>query len=662
MQQARSRGTARAAALVVASVFGLARLAHADTKASIACRGAIAKSLSGVVNTGYKASDACHKTEDKASTGSADCNDVTKPAFDAKGKYGSSKTNASADVSGSCTPGDPVLDNYDGTDATGATFPDIDSTIGGNSLLVLGNQNLMGDKAKTKCLETIAKSRTKIVKEILKNSTKCQMDKDATAVTFGPLDPMCLDDGTKSSMKAMTKIPSKCTGLTGGDVGACSSLPGCAIDSTISAAQALAQEMYQKKTTATQVCGNNIVEGTEQCDDGNTMDGDGCNHLCESEANTCGPGTVAGGTIVGHRIVDVTITTPQPLAGVGIGFDYPQLETSIPGFGNSSVVRAAVVVHPMGGLAVYNDTDLDFSLSLANASDFITSGPFLTATLNECVPIAQNICNRNQTVVGCCPGADINACLNDFNTSDFVNYYNDCACGAPFSGVQLSDCTTNYKLKAQLGNCVTGACASPPSSIKCNPECATGAFSRINGHHSCTAGTATADCVVPPHCDDPGTLLCTDGDPAKIGLACTAATEATDCGPTPAGSCTSGNFCTSGDAGRIGLACSIANDCGTPITVATCQACPQLGDRTNGTFGCADIFNGPVCKPGHFATPNVGGCDGTASGPIGGCPLGNTCELQEEITTQSCTISDPVDHNGQHVDGVTCTITVTEAP
>jgi hypothetical protein len=157
-------------------------------------------------------------------------------------------------------------------------------------------------------------------------------------------------------------------------------------------------------------------------------------------------------------------------------------------------------------------------------------------------------------------------------------------------------------------------------------------------------------------------MTCTDGDPAKIGNACTAATQDTDCGPTPTGTCTSTNFCTAGDPSRIGLACSIANDCGTPLDVATCEACPELGDRNNGTFGCADIFNGPVCKPGHFASSNVGGCDGTASGPIGGCPLGNTCERQEEITTQSCTISDPVDHNGQPVAGVTCTITVTEAP
>jgi len=649
---------------VVVSAFGLAAPARADTKASVACRGAIAKGLPRVANTGYKLSNACHKAKDKAAAASGDCNDVTTAAFDPGGKYPAAQSKASTGIGAKCTAGDPVLDNYDGDDVTGAAFPDIDATVGGNSLLVLGNQNLMGDKAKIKCLETIAKARGKIVKEILKNSTKCQRDKDKTATTFGPIDPSCVDDGTTWSMKAMAAIPAPCNGLSSGDVGTCSPLPSCAIDGTRSAAQSMAQTVYQKKTVATQTCGNGVVEGTEQCDDGNTADGDGCNHLCESEANTCGPGTVAGGTIVGHRVIDVSLSIPggQQLAGVGVGFDYPQLESSIPGFGNSSVVKAAVQLHPMGGIAVFNDTDLDFSLSVANSTEFIGSGPFLTATLNECVPLSQNICNRNQTVVGCCPTADINACLNDFNTSDFVHYYDDCKCGAPISGVQHSDCDNNYALKADIGPCTVGACATAPSSIKCNPECATGAYSRVNGHHSCTAATASTDCEVPPHCDDPGTMTCTDGDPAKIGNACTAATQDTDCGPTPTGTCTSTNFCTAGDPSRIGLACSIANDCGTPLDVATCEACPELGDRNNGTFGCADIFNGPVCKPGHFASSNVGGCDGTASGPIGGCPLGNTCERQEEITTQSCTVSDPVDHNGQPVAGVTCTITVTEAP
>jgi len=282
--------------------------------------------------------------------------------------------------------------------------------------------------------------------------------------------------------------------------------------------------------------------------------------------------------------------------------------------------------------------------------------------------------------------------------------------------VSLAHCTTGWSLHGELGNCTVGACASPPSTITCGHGCTAGGSDKLNhacstnancfdagvcdlGSHLCTAGgsdkvnqacSANADCFDAGVCDTGGSNLCTAGEPSKIGTACavdsdcdsaagvcdlgsnlctageptkigTACAANTDC-DSAAGLCSSGNICTAGDATRIGHSCSIANDCGTPLDVATCEACPKLGDRNNSTWGCFDIFSMAVCKPGHFPDAMVGGCDGTASGPIGGCPLGNTCERQEEITTQSCTVTDPVDHNGQVVDGVTCTITVTEAP
>jgi cysteine-rich repeat protein len=40
-------------------------------------------------------------------------------------------------------------------------------------------------------------------------------------------------------------------------------------------------------------CGNNVIEGIEDCDDGNTMSGDGCSDICEIET-TCGDGAVEG--------------------------------------------------------------------------------------------------------------------------------------------------------------------------------------------------------------------------------------------------------------------------------------------------------------------------------------------------------------------------------
>ena len=52
-----------------ASALALAGPAGADTKASIACRGAIAKGLSGIPKSGFKLNDKCHKTQDKAAGG-----------------------------------------------------------------------------------------------------------------------------------------------------------------------------------------------------------------------------------------------------------------------------------------------------------------------------------------------------------------------------------------------------------------------------------------------------------------------------------------------------------------------------------------------------------------------------------------------------------------
>jgi len=44
--------------------------------------------------------------------------------------------------------------------------------------------------------------------------------------------------------------------------------------------------------TAGSTCGNGILEGTEQCDDGNTTNGDGCSSTCLIEVPTLNPGTL----------------------------------------------------------------------------------------------------------------------------------------------------------------------------------------------------------------------------------------------------------------------------------------------------------------------------------------------------------------------------------
>src|SRR5262245_11268810 len=582
-----------------ASALALAGPAGADTKASIACRGAIAEGLSGISNSGFKLNDTCHETQDKAmaaTTGA--CNDVSNSLFDPKGQYAKAKTKSSDLISNTCLGGDPVLSNYDASNPETAVEPVIDNAVGGNSALVVGNAGndvFMGDKAKIKCIETIGKARTGIFKEIVQNSTKCQANKDKTASTFGALDPMCVDPGTKSVGKATLKIPDACGSLMGADVGSCDPLPTCVTDASVTSAQGIAKAIYQKVAPPSP-CGNGTVDPGEQCDDGaaNGTPGDPCSAQCESLAETCGPGTLAGGTITGHRILTVSLHIPdkngqpQKLAGARVNFDYPQLEASIKGTGLSSVVQTSFQVlqnSPSGFLALANDTDTDASIIVTSSDAFIdsTSGAFLKATLDECTPLATNICNRNQQVTGCCPTTDIIACTAA--PDDPVA----CFCGAN-GKVSQADCNT--------AGCTLGVCVGiPPGN--------------------------SGDCVS-------GKCSPTSANPGK---ACTPANEL--------------------------LTCS-----GVAVDQATCTAsheCSRLGDQTNGTYGCASIFNPPNAPNGSFSATMVGPPAVPPALP-GSCPTNNTCTDQAQLTAASCTVAQPVDAFGQPVDGVTCSIDVTEAP
>src|SRR5262249_51147564 len=403
---------------VGASALALASPARATSPDALKCRSAIAKGMRSTAKTGFKLNDKCHSDLNSAGSPTGACNDVTNfIPFDPSGKYQKSKAKSAFLISTRCLDSNPVLQNYDGQDPENVVGGVIDESVDGNSTLTVGFKDLGQDKAKTSCVDTVGKSRSSVIQEVVKNSTNCQAKLDHKGQPLGPLAPSCVDPGTDAVAAAKTKIQAACGSLTPADVGTCTPLPDCVTDSAVTAGQTIAKAIYQKLTQAPP-CGNGTVDPGEQCDDGpsNGTNGDPCNTKCESLLETCGPGTPAGGSFIGHRLVTVSLNVPggKQLAGVQVGFDYPQQEVSIKGTGTSSVVQASFQVLPpppaSGFLSLANDTDLDTSILITSGTNFIGSGPLVTATLDECFGLSRNICNRNQNVIDCCPPADIVAC------------------------------------------------------------------------------------------------------------------------------------------------------------------------------------------------------------------------------------------------------------
>ncbi len=67
----------------------------------------------------------------------------------------------------------------------------------------------------------------------------------------------------------------------------------CEVGETCTADTDCALELCRDNLCAAVVCGDGVVDAPEECDDGNTVDGDGCNGQCAAEG--CGNGIVEAG-------------------------------------------------------------------------------------------------------------------------------------------------------------------------------------------------------------------------------------------------------------------------------------------------------------------------------------------------------------------------------
>ena len=285
------RTTLRAAVLTLAGSIawsGQATAAAANpAKAARKCRGTLGTAVKQVTLSGVARLDACHAQRDKAKS-QTDCN----AALAGDAGYSRSQVRANGMVSAACPPGNPALVNYPGGDAAGTVLPEVTRLLMESGAEVQGLPVILSDtagrKTHAKCHQAIGKGRSAIVKEIVGRSIACQKRLDKKATTFGGLDPQCRVASASSAGRAAAGIAAKCSGLTGADVGSCSSLPDCVIADATASGRALGANVY-----GAFACGDGVRQAGEQCDDGNADDGDACTNRCKSAK--CGDGAVQTG-------------------------------------------------------------------------------------------------------------------------------------------------------------------------------------------------------------------------------------------------------------------------------------------------------------------------------------------------------------------------------
>jgi cysteine-rich repeat protein len=162
-------------------------------------------------------------------------------------------------------------------------------------------------------------------------------------------------------------------------------------------------------TSACTICGNNVTTAPEVCDDGNLVSGDGCDANCTPTA--CGNGIVAGSETCDDgntsnfdncpsdciidgcspdfgtdRSIDVEVTSGDLVAGLTVFIDYPEGDLRIPGSGGG-IPPGTVDNAPFGAFVAANDLDHALRVALANAGP-IADGLLFNVHFEDCLPLS----------------------------------------------------------------------------------------------------------------------------------------------------------------------------------------------------------------------------------------------------------------------------------
>src|SRR6185369_5678940 len=362
--------------------------------------------------------------------------------------------------------------------------------------------------------------------------------------------------------------------------------------------------MYAADSRGTCTCGNGIVESGEDCEDGNTNDGDGCDNNCTFTG--CGNGV----TTSGEQCDDANTSNGDCCSGA---CQFETLGAACADEGNACTIDACnatgTCVHTAGNTGavcrpVNGSCDVAES---CNGSATCPADGFADASV--VCRTASGGCDLEDH----CSGSSA-VCADAKSTAPCRNAVGDCDAAESCDGVG-NDCPadqlqpTTQVCRASVGACdapdyCTGTDLDCPADAKSNSVCRPPAWM----------------CDLAETCDGVSDTCPADGFVSN------------------GTSCNDGNLCTSGDQCSGGSCAGSSVPDGTSCTDD--NTCTTADQCSSGVCGGASRPNGAPCDDGNTCTTFdfclVGFC--VSNSPLDGpsCNDGNSCTTGDHCVNGSC--------------------------
>ncbi|HTL34430.1 MAG TPA: DUF4215 domain-containing protein, partial [Kofleriaceae bacterium] len=389
-------------------------------------------------------------------------------------------------------------------------------------------------------------------------------------------------------------------------------------------------------TTVTALCGNGTPDAGEECDDGNTVDGDGCDTNCRS--SRCGNGIVAG--------------TEQCDDGNTNNADGCEANCTLPVCGNN-------ITDPNEQCDDGNsiDGDLCESCKFPGCGNGVVSG---TEQCDDGNNTNGDGCQSNCTRVGCGNGIpEAGEACDDGNTTDGDGCDNNCTATGCGNGIVTGSetCDDSGESATCDANCTAAQCGDGTVNATAGETCDTSGES-ASCDANCTAaqcGDGTVNATAGETCDTSGESASCDANctAAQCGDGTINATAGETCDDSGESTTCDAN-CTAAQCGDGTVNATAGETCDDSGESATCDAnctAAQCGDGTvNATAGeaCDDAGPSATCN-GNCTATRCG--DGIVNGAAG-----ETCDDSGESATcdANCTAAQCGDGTVNATAGETC--------